>query len=222
MAYILLVRHGQNDWVKKQRLAGWLPGVHLNDVGQKQAAEAAERLAHLPVKAVFSSPVTRCMETAVVIAGRHSLPIEELLEVGEVRYGLWEGKKIKTLAKEKGWYAVQHYPSRFRFPEGESFTEVQTRAVAALEALNSRFEPHDLVIVCSHADVIKLVLAHYLGMHMDLFQRIGVNTASVSTLALMPGGRVSVERINDSGPIPVPKPPEEKKKTGRKAKKKRH
>jgi probable phosphoglycerate mutase len=210
MAYILLVRHGQNDWVKKNRLAGWIPGVHLNEEGQKQVEELAQRLSQLPIKAIYSSPLERCMETAEALARPHQLDIHPLEAVGEVRYGEWEGQKIKKLAKEKAWYAVQHFPSRFRFPDGESFVEVQQRAVAAIETLNQQHNK-EMIVIVSHADVIKLVLAHYLGTHLDLFQRIGSSPASVSVLALGERAGVQVLRINDNGPLKPPPPPEEKK-----------
>lgn len=205
MAYVLLVRHGQNDWVDKKRLAGWTPGVHLNDEGRKQAKALADRLGHLPVKAVYSSPLERCMETAVAVATSHDLPVIKLESIGEVRYGKWEGKKLKKLAnKKKRWYAVQHFPSRFRFPEGESLFEVQQRAVETVENLSGRHED-ELIVLVSHADVIKLLLAHYLGMHIDLFQRIVIAPASVSVLALADGGPVRITRVNDHGPLQVPK-----------------
>lgn len=200
MVTIILVRHGENDWVKKKRLAGWIPGVHLNENGRIQAQNAADRLASLPIKAVYSSPVTRCVETAVPIAQPHQLHITELPEIGEVRYGKWEGKKIKKLAKKPAWNAVQHYPSRFQFPQGEALREVQFRATQALESLSIRHEK-EMIVVVSHADVIKLVLAHYLGTHIDLFQRIVISPASVSILALMPNGVVRVLRLNDDGPL---------------------
>ncbi len=209
MTTIILVRHGENDWVKKKRLAGWIPGVHLNENGRIQAQNAAQRLSVLPIQAVYSSPVTRCVETAVPIAHPHQLEIIELPEVGEVRYGKWEGKKIKKLAKLPAWHAVQHYPSRFRFPEGEALREVQFRAIQALENLCRQHEK-DTIVVVSHADVIKLVLAHYLGTHIDLFQRIEISPASASILALMPNGFVRVVRLNDTGPLQAPettKPP---------------
>jgi probable phosphoglycerate mutase len=204
MALILLVRHGQNDWVNKKRLAGWLPGVHLNEEGRKQAEQLADRLAHLPVKAVYSSPLERCQETAAMVAKKFDLTVQECEAVGEVRYGKWEGKKLKKLAKKKRkWYAVQHYPGRFRFPGGESFIEVQQRAVSALESLSDQHEK-EMIVVVSHADVIKLVLAHYMGIHIDLFQRIAVSPIGVSALALDKGGRVHVLRVNDSGPLQAP------------------
>jgi len=213
MVVILLIRHGQNEWVKKNRLAGWTPGVHLNEKGRQQVAELGRRLSRLPLQAVYSSPLERCLETAAAVADAQGLDVEELLAVGEVRYGKWEGKKIKKLAKKKKWHAVQHFPSRFRFPGGESFVQVQQRAVAALETLSQQYDK-GVIAVVSHADVIKLVLAHYLGVHMDLFQRIAVSPASVSVLALGDGGQIRVLRVNDSGPLRLPK---EKKDEGQEA-----
>lgn len=210
MVMILLLRHGQNEWVEKKRLAGWIPNIHLNEEGQRQAAALAERLAHLPLKALYSSPVTRCMETAAYISRQQQLEVQPLEDVGEVRYGDWEGAEIETLAKEKAWYAVQHFPSRFRFPQGEALREVQARAVTALEKLAADHEKSDMIAVVSHADLIKLVLAHYLGVHIDLFQRIDIAPASASLLALMDNGMVRVLRLNDDGPIQAPKPEEEK------------
>lgn len=209
MTYILLVRHGQNEWVEKKRLAGWIPDIHLNDEGKQQAADLAQRLAHLPLKAIYSSPVTRCMETATYLSRTFQLEIQPLEDIGEVRYGEWEGAEIETLSKEKSWYAVQHFPSRFRFPQGEALREVQARAVAALETLALNHEKSDMVAVVSHADLIKLVLAHYLGVHIDLFQRIVISTAAVSVLALMENGMVRVIRMNDDGPLQAPKVEEE-------------
>ena len=212
---ILLVRHGENDWVKKHRLAGWIPGVHLNENGRKQAQATADRLAHLPIKAVYSSPVTRCMETAEYLSQPHQLQIIPLEDVGEVRYGQWEGKKIKKLAKKPLWHIVQFFPSRLRFPEGEALREVQFRGIQALEKLSYQHQK-DMIVVTSHADLIKLVLAHYLGIHLDLFQRIAIAPASVSVLNLMPNGMVRVLRINDDGPMQAPSAP---KKKGKKKKK---
>ncbi|MDX1688320.1 MAG: MSMEG_4193 family putative phosphomutase [Candidatus Promineifilaceae bacterium] len=209
MTMILLVRHGQNEWVKKKRLAGWIPNIHLNDEGKAQAKAVAERLSHLPIMAVYSSPVTRCMETAAYIGRALNLEISELAAVGEVRYGEWEGEEIEKLSKEKAWYAVQHFPSRFRFPEGEALRQVQARAVDALEALSARHGKREIVVVVSHADLIKLTLAHYLGVHIDLFQRIVISPASVSALALAENGMVRVLRINDDGPLEPPPEKEE-------------
>lgn len=205
MATIYLVRHGQNEWVKKKRLAGWIPDIHLNEEGREQAAALAQRLAHLPIAALYSSPVARCVETASALGRVLQLEVEQLEAVGEVRYGEWEGAEIETLSKEKSWYAVQHFPSRFRFPQGEALREVQARAVTALETLATQHYKSELIAVVSHADLIKLVLAHYLGVHIDLFQRIVIAPASVSVLALMENGMVRVMRVNDDGPLRAPK-----------------
>lgn len=213
MTTILLVRHGENDWVKKHRLAGWIEGIHLNENGRQQAAAAAERLAPLPVKAIYSSPVLRCRETADFIANTLDLPVHLLETVGEVRYGEWEGKKIKKLAKKKEWFTVQFFPSRMRFPGGDSLRGVQMRGVEAIEALAQSHADQDIIVVVSHADLIKLVLAYYLGVHIDLFQRIIVSPASVSVLHLSGNGVVRIGRMNDDGPLqPPPQPAEHKKK----------
>lgn len=206
MTTILLVRHAQNDWVDKNRLAGWTSGVHLNDVGVQQAAQLGERLAHLPIAAIYSSPLERCVESAEYIATHHHLTLIPQDEIGEVRYGKWEGKKIAKLAKKPEWHAVQFFPSRFGFPGGETMRGVQARAVNALEQIAATHK-EEMVVVVSHADVIKLVLAHYLGMHIDLFQRIGLAPASVSVVHLADKGWVHIGRINDTGPIQAPKPP---------------
>jgi probable phosphomutase (TIGR03848 family) len=212
MTTILLVRHGENDWVKKHRLAGWIEGIHLNENGRNQATAAAERLASLPIKAIYSSPVLRCRETADPIANSLDLPVTILETVGEVRYGEWEGKKIKKLAKKKEWFTVQFFPSRMQFPGGDSLRGVQMRGVEAIEALAQAYDDNDMIVVVSHADLIKLVLAHYLGVHIDLFQRIIVSPASVSVLHLSANGGVRIGRINDDGPLQPPAKPAEKKK----------
>lgn len=208
MGTIILVRHGENNWSKQNKLAGWIPGVHLNEEGHKQATAVAQRLAALPIKAVYSSPVTRCLETAGYIADTHRLAVLQVEEVGEVNYGQWEGKKIKKLAKKPLWWAVQHAPSRARFPGGESLLEVQFRAVQALEELAAQHDK-DLIVVVSHADVIRLVLAHYLGVHIDLFQRLVIAPAAVSVVNLSPQGMVRVTRINDDGPLRPPPQPDD-------------
>jgi probable phosphoglycerate mutase len=217
MTTIVLVRHGENDWVKEHRLAGWIPGIHLNENGHKQADAAAQRLAHLPVTAVYSSPVTRCLETAAYIAKPHQREIIEMEEIGEVHYGQWEGKKIKKLAKKKRWFTVQFFPSRLRFPDGEALREVQFRAIQALETL-SRRHPEDLIVIVSHADLIRLVLAHYLGVHIDLFQRIAIGPASISVIDLHETGGVRVLRMNEDGPLTAPTKPEKKKKSDQETK----
>lgn len=220
MTTIILVRHGENDWVKKHRLAGWIPDIYLNENGRNQAQAAADRLSHLPIKAIYTSPVTRCVETATYLAKATQLELIELEDVGEVRYGEWEGKKIKKLAQNPLWRVVQFFPSRMRFPKGETLRGVQSRAIDALETLCEQ-HPEDTIVVVSHADLIKLVVAHYLGVHIDLFQRIVISPASCSVIMLPANGAgVRVLRVNDDGPLQAPKrPSENKKKKKKKAKK---
>ena len=196
MTTILLIRHAVNDYVKEGKLAGWLPGIHLNDEGKAQAEALGKRLADVPIKHIYSSPLERTMETASAIQQYHKrLEIEPTPEIGEVRYGDWEGMKLSALRSRKMWEVVQEYPSRASFPNGETLRGVQVRAINEIERMVKK-HPREMVVVVSHADVIKLALAHYLGMHLDNFQRIMVSPASISTL--MPGySRPVVITMND-------------------------
>jgi len=184
MTTILLIRHAANDYVKSGKLAGWTPDVHLNDEGKAQAEALGARLADVPIKHLYSSPLERTLETAEAIRQHHAhLEIHLSYELGEVRYGDWEGMKISALVRRKMWSVVQEYPSRAYFPNGETMRGVQVRAVDEIERLVAA-HPRDLVAVVTHADIIKMALAHYLGMHLDNFQRIAISPASISTLVL--------------------------------------
>jgi len=213
MGTLILVRHGENEWTRKGKLAGKIPGVHLNETGHQQAQAAAKRLAALPVKAVYSSPLTRCAETAAYIADTHRLTTLFVDDLGEVEYGEWEGKKIEKLARKPLWRAVQFFPSRMRFPRGEALREVQFRAVPRHEK--------EMVVVVSHADIIRLLLAYYLGVHIDLFQRLVISPASASVLHLSPDGMARVLRFNDDGPLHSPPQPESRKKDKKVGKKRK-
>jgi probable phosphoglycerate mutase len=180
----LLIRHAVNDFVKTGRLAGWTPDVHLNAEGRAQAAALGERLAQTQLDAAYSSPLERCVETAQAVLAYHPHLTLVLAEaIGEVRYGRWQGAPLSELAKRKLWRVVQLNPSRARFPEGESLRAAQMRAVDALEQLTEQ-HPRQRVAIFSHSDVIKLILAHYLGIHIDLFQRIEISPASISVIRL--------------------------------------
>ncbi len=196
MTQILLVRHAVNDFVKTGKLAGWTPEVHLNDEGKAQAVAVGKRLADVPIKHLYASPLERTMETAEAIRQHHEgLTIVQNVEVGEVRYGDWEGMEIRALQSRKMWHVVQEYPSRAYFPNGETMRGVQTRSVNEIERL-AGLHPGELIVVVSHADVIKMVMAHFLGMHLDNFQRIVISPASISTLVLG-YGRPYVGTVND-------------------------
>jgi probable phosphomutase (TIGR03848 family) len=190
-----LVRHGVTSHTGR-RLSGWLPDIHLTSEGEDQARAAAEALTDVPLKAIYSSPIARTMETARPIAARHGLAIKSRRELGEVEYGRWTNRTFKTLRGTKLWEVVQRFPSAARFPDGESLREVQSRAVAEIEHLR-REHPRDAVCCVSHADVIRLLAAHYLGVHIDLFQRIVIGPASVTVIAIDDGGPV-VLALNSS------------------------
>ncbi len=182
MTTIYLVRHGQNDYVEKGKLAGWLPGVHLNAAGKEQAAEVAEVLGAIRLQAVYSSPLERATETADEIAAMQGLNVIVLQGLGEIRIGRWEGLSLRAARRRKLWPTIQYTPSLARFPEGESFLEAQSRIVDTLEGLRSK---HSGAIACvSHADPIKLAIAHYIGLPIDSFQRLDVGPASISELSI--------------------------------------
>lgn len=197
---LLLVRHALNDWVG-DKLAGWTPNVHLNDKGRAQAQALAQRLADRPIAAFYSSPLERSVETAEIVAAPHRLEVQIREGVGEVRYGQWTGQSLKDLAKEDTWRVVQFVPSRARFPDGEAIREMQARAVTELDAIVAA-HPEETVLVVSHADVIKAALAHYAGMHLDLFQRLVVSPASVSVVAFTPMGP-RIVCLNDTSHVPA-------------------
>jgi probable phosphomutase (TIGR03848 family) len=195
MRLLLLLRHAVTEHTGA-RLSGWLPGLHLSEAGREQAGALAGRLAPVPLDALYASPLERCQETAAAVAEPRGLKIESLDDLGEVRYGDWTGRTLKELAKEPLWKVVQATPSAARFPEGESLYAMQARAVQAVERLREA-HPKQTVAVCSHADVIKAVVCHYLGMHLDLFQRVVVSPASVTAIAFGPAPYLV--RLNDTG-----------------------
>jgi probable phosphomutase (TIGR03848 family) len=183
MTLLLLIRHGENNFVKTGKMAGRIPGVHLNERGQKQAQALGEALLGVPIKAVYASPLERAMETATPIAESHKLKIVQEPYLMDTDIGKWQGRSWKLLALKKEWKIVQHAPSRFRFPEGESFPECQLRIVNVLERIvQTHKKPQDVVAVVFHADPIKLAVAHFLGMSLDHFQRLGCDTGSVTAL----------------------------------------
>jgi probable phosphoglycerate mutase len=181
MMYLLLIRHALNDWVG-ERLAGWTPEVYLNAEGRHQAAELARWLAPVPLAAIYSSPLVRTMETAQPLAEAHGLSVKACEALGETRFGEWTGRKLKELQDEDLWPVVQAYPGGARFPGGESLSEVQARMVAELDAIRDT-HPGQVVAVVSHSDPIKLAAAHYIGLPLDLFQRLTIGPASVTAFA---------------------------------------
>jgi probable phosphomutase (TIGR03848 family) len=188
MATVILVRHGRTTANATGMLAGRTAGVKLDDTGKAQAARAGERLAGVALTLVVTSPLERCRQTSRALLEAHPTPVELVLERGviECDYGEWQGRSLRDLAKEKLWSTVQTQPSAAVFPGGESMSGMQARAVNAVRRVDALLEerhgPGAIGVVVSHGDIIKSILADALGMHLDLFQRIQVDPASISVV----------------------------------------
>ncbi len=209
MPLFFLIRHGENDYVKKGRLAGRLPGVHLNEKGRAQAQAVAEALSRIlaerPPKAIYSSPMERALETAEPIGKAFNLEVNPRDGLLETHYGEWQDKTVKSLSRLKLWRLVQMAPSRFRFPGGEAFADGQTRIRQEIDALAVQHDAKDVLICVSHADPIKLAIAYYLGLPLDLFQRLVVNPASINVLAIGEMGS-QLLALNFDPSFTLPKP----------------
>ena len=200
---VLLVRHGQTPTTGKV-LPGRAPGLHLADRGREQAEAVAARIAllHRPerkIAAVYASPLERTQETAAPIAKALGLRVRRAKGLLEADFGDWTGAQLKALYKKPEWRIVQRNPSGFRFPNGESFTEMQTRICTAIEGLRAA-HPGETVVAVSHADPIKAAVAHALGSHLDLFQRIVVSPCSVSAVLYGTDGPI-VLAVNSTGDL---------------------
>ena len=194
---VLLVRHGQTPTTGKL-LPGRAPGLHLADVGREQAQRAAERIAALKqVDAIYASPLERARETAAPIAAARNLKVKIDKGLLECDFGQWTGAELKALMKLPEWNTVQRAPSTFTFPGGESFTAMQNRIVGAIDRLRAA-HPGGTIVCVSHADPIKAAVAHAMGTHIDLFQRIVISTCSVTAIAYGMGAPV-VLTVNSTG-----------------------
>ncbi len=188
MPTVILVRHGRSSANATGVLAGRARGVHLDDTGVQQAVAVGERLAGVRLAAAVTSPLERCRETCKEITGRQGSPLRASTDkqLSECDYGEWQGRPLKDLAKEKLWKTVQTQPSAATFPGGESMRAMQDRAVAAIRRHDARIAAEHgdgaVWLAVSHGDVIKSILADALGTHLDLFQRIHVDPASVSVV----------------------------------------
>ena len=193
---LLLVRHGETPTTGKV-LPGRAPGLHLSDRGRAQAFSVAERLSGLPVDAVYSSPLERACETAEPTSRTTGIAVTPDAGLLECDFGDWTGAALADLAGLPEWQSVQHNPSAFRFPNGESFREMQARMVGALEVLAAA-HPGGVVVCFSHADPIKAAVAHALGTHLDLFQRVVISTGSVSAVSYTEGKAPAVLTVNST------------------------
>lgn len=219
MALALIVRHGRTAANAGGTLAGWTPGVALDEVGREQAGRVGARLAGLPIVRVVASPLQRCQETAGLIVGDRELSVVAEDDLGECKYGAWTGRALSELAKEPLWRTVQNQPSAATFPESpeypaESLRAMQARAVAAMrridEEVTAEYGAAAVWLAVSHGDVIKAILADALGSHLDQFQRIAVGPASLNAVRYGEH-RPFVVRLNDTGgdiADLLPKPPE--------------
>lgn len=198
MPTVLLVRHGRTAANAQGVLAGWTPGVSLDDRGRQQAADLADRLREVPLAGAVVSPLERTRETAdILLAGRSDVSQHHDARLGECDYGDWTGRALTSLAKEPLWKVVQGHPSAAAFPGGETMMAMQHRAVSAIREWNAAWEDASYVVV-SHGDVIKAILADALGMHLDQFQRIRVDPCSLSVVEYTTT-RPFVVRLNDTG-----------------------
>lgn len=205
MATVVLIRHARSAANAANVLAGRTPGVGLDEAGQQQARELAERLRGIPLVAVVSSPLDRCLATAEpLMADRPELVLVTDAGLAECDYGDWTGQELKALAKTPLWKVVQAHPSGVTFPGGETMRAMQHRAVDAVRAHDAAVEAahgaHAVWAAVSHADVIKSVVADALGVHLDEFQRIVVDPASVTVVRYTPY-RPFVVRVNETGSL---------------------
>ena len=213
---MILVRHGRTTANTSGVLAGRTAGVKLDEVGVGQAQRAAERLAVVPLVAVVSSPLERCRQTArAVLAAQEGTPATATERgITECDYGAWQGRPLRELAKEPLWKVVQGQPSAAVFPEGESMVTMQSRAVSAVRRLDAAYEAEHgagaVWVAVSHGDIIKSVLADALGMHLDLFQRIQVDPASVSIVRYTDARPYVLATNTHAGDLSWLKPPPRK------------
>jgi probable phosphomutase (TIGR03848 family) len=199
VATLLLLRHGRTAANADGGLAGRRP-VELDDTGRAQASAVGERLRAMPLGAVVTSPLIRCRQTLELALPQAAPTVEDgLIECG---YGAWEGQPLKTLAKDPLWPVVQQHPSAAVFPDGESMAAMSARAVAAVRRWDARVEaehgPEAIWLACTHGDVIKAIVADALGVHLDLFQRIVADPASLTVIRYTPT-RPFLLRLNDIG-----------------------
>jgi probable phosphomutase (TIGR03848 family) len=212
MPTLILVRHGRSTANTAGLLAGRTPGVALDEHGQTQAAALPGRLSVMPLAAVVSSPLQRCLETVRPLTeALPDLPLHTDERISECDYGDWSGRKLAELGEESLMATVQHHPSAAAFPGGESMRGMQTRAVEAVREWNARIEEEHgaeaLYAMCSHGDIIKAIVADALGMHLDLFQRIAVGPCSLTAVRYT-RLRPFLLRLGDTGDLESLVPPE--------------
>lgn len=200
MTTVLLLRHGETSADADGILAGWLPGVHLTEIGLEQGESASQRLCEVRFSTLLTSPMESCRETAALVSARRrkDLPSHTEVDFADCRFGEWTGRQLEIVEKEPLWEIVDRHPSAAFFPGGESIGEMQGRSVAAIRRWNRRLGPDSVYVVVTHSYVVKALLADALGMHLDHFHRIEVEPGSVSVIRYL-SDRSIVARMNDGG-----------------------
>lgn len=194
MTTFLLIRHGENDWIRRGIIAGRTPGVHLNATGREQAQRLAAFLSHRPIHRLFTSPIDRARETAEPVAARLGLPLNISQAIQEVDFGDWTGKPITELDKLEAWKQWNTIRSIGQIPNGESMRDVQTRFVSEVERLRREF-PNETIALFSHGDPIRAAITYYLGMPLDMLLRLEVSYTSITEFHLSDWS-VRFEKIN--------------------------
>jgi probable phosphoglycerate mutase len=200
MTTFLLIRHGDTDAIGRT-LAGWLPGCHLNTRGRRQVEMLAERLEKIPIQAIYTSPLERAMETARAVAGRHELLPQSIEDLGEMRFGAWEGMDLRALEQDPQWKRFNSWRSGTPCPGGEWMIETQSRMVRRMERIR---EAHadGIVAVVSHADPLRALVAHYAGMPLDHMLRLEIGPASVTVVEAGDWGP-RILCLNHTGELPL-------------------
>ena len=196
MTIIFLIRHGLTA-VTGSKLYGRTEGFHLDERGRAQAEQLVQRFASVRATAIYSSPLERCVETIEPLAASQHLPVVTREDLIEMDAGSWTGRSLASLRRTRLWREVQQSPSTFRFPGGEAFAEAQARVVGEVERIGRRHR-RGRVVVATHGDIVRILLAHFAGVPLDRFQRTVVDTASVSVVQL-DRGQTHVLLVNDTG-----------------------
>jgi probable phosphoglycerate mutase len=197
---VFLIRHGHTDWIGNS-IAGRLPDVHLSAEGRAQADGLVDRMRHLPLRAIYTSPLSRTQETAAPLAAALALDVQACPEAVELDFGEWVGESIPGLAADPRWYAFNTFRSLSRAPGGELMPEVQTRIVAAVARIRAA-HPGEAVALFSHGDVIRSAVAYFAGVPLDLFLRIEIKPASISTVRFYDDS-LHILGVNDTGDLYV-------------------
>jgi probable phosphomutase (TIGR03848 family) len=198
MATLFLIRHGLTA-VTGSRLYGRTPGIHLDERGRRQAAALVERFEGVRLTAVYSSPLERCVETVEPLAAARHLEVRTAAGLQEMDAGEWTGRTLPSLRRTKLWHTVQHNPSRFAFPGGESFVDAEARALDEINRIAAR-HPRGRIVVGTHGDLVRVLIAHFTGAHLDQFQRVIADPASVSAVHLA-DGVPRILLVNDTGSL---------------------